>query len=134
MVSSFFAGLPAFRGMWKGGDALARVERLWRRIWPYSDAALQGWLRAQMAIYLGWGSIALAYPALVLLRTSDASTKPILSLVFWAGAAGFIAMIVLIVSIVLFNVPKPLALPSMRDQEGLLVRWCRERRRGTTEQ
>jgi hypothetical protein len=122
------AAVPAFRGMWKGGDGLQRVARLWRRIWPYSEAALQGWLRAQMAIYLGLCFATLAYPAAVLLRTSDGRTNSVLTLVFWTGATGFIAMIATTISLVIFNVPKRLALPALRDQEGLLVGWWRRRR------
>lgn len=130
---ALLAGLPAFRGMWKGGDALTRVERTWRRIWPYSEAALQGWLRAQMAVYLGVCFITLVYPAAVLVRTSNGSTGPILHLALWTGITGFVAMIATTISIVLFNVPKRLALPALRDQEGLLVRWWRLRRRRTPE-
>ena len=131
MTALLLAALPAVRSVWKGGDALARVERTWRRIWPYSEAALQDWLRAQMAVYLGVSFMTLAYPAAVLSRTSDGSIGPIPSLVLWMGITGFVAMIAITISIVLFNVPKRLALPALRDQEGLLVRWWHLRRRRT---
>jgi hypothetical protein len=129
MAAALLAAMPAFRGMWRGGDALAKVERLWRRIWPYSESALQAWLRAQMAVYLGGCSLTLAYPALVLMRTSDGSTSPILSVVAWTGVTGFVTMIAFVISIVMFNVPKRLVIPSLRNQEGLLVRWWRRRSR-----
>jgi hypothetical protein len=129
LAAGLFAGLPAFRGMWKGGQALGRVERLWRRVWPYSEAALQGWLRAQMAVYLAACFLVLAYPAAVLHHTADGSTQPVLSAVLWAGFAGLVSMVVVVISIVLFNVPKRLALPSLREQEGLLVGWWRLRGR-----
>jgi hypothetical protein len=128
MTVALLAALPAFRGMWRGGDALARVERLWRRIWPYSEAALQGWLRAQMAVYIGGWFMTVAYPPAVLLRTSDGPDAPILRAVFWIGATGFIATIAAAISIVLFNVPKRLALPALREQQGLLGGWWHRRR------
>lgn len=133
MVAVLLAALPAFRGIWRGGDALARAEQLWRRIWPYSESALHGWLRAQVAIYLGGWFLAVAYPTSILLRTSDATIRPTVRLFFWATVIGFLAMVALTITIVLFNQPQRLALPQLRDQEGLLTRWWRRRRNHSPE-
>lgn len=125
------AGFPALRGMWKGGDGLARVERGWRRFWPYGEEALQGWLRAQMAVYLVTWFMLITYPAALMVPAASASTRPLVTLVLWIGLAGFVAMVVATISIVLFNAPKRLALPELRDQEGLLTGWIRRRWRRT---
>lgn len=128
MAVALLGALASLRRAWEGGETLARVERTWRSVWPYSEAALQGWLRAQLALVLGGCFMVLAYPAAALSPTEDRSAQTALDLIFWTGVTGFAAMIVMVISIVLFNVPKRLAPPALRDQEGLLSRWWRLRK------
>jgi hypothetical protein len=128
-VALLLEALPAFRAMWTGGEGLARVERLWRRVWPYSEEALQGWLRAQAAVYLGGWFLTFAYLAGVLSHSAEGSTRLVLVLVLRIGFIGFAGAIAMAISIVLFNVPKRLALPSLREQDGLVRSWRLRRRR-----
>jgi hypothetical protein len=128
LITGWLAALLAYRRAWKGGETLAKVERIWRNVWPYSEAALQGWLRAQLAIYIGGSFLLLGYAATVLRPSADASARPNLSMILLIGLIGLVTMFAIAVSIVLFNTPKRLVFPALRDQEGLLVRWWRQRR------
>ena len=130
-TAGWLAALLAYRRAWKGGETLAKVARIWRHVWPYSEAALQGWLRAQLAIYIGGWFLLLGYAAAVVRPTADPSIRPNLSLILLIGFVGLVIMFAIAVSIALFNMPKRLVFPALRNQEGLLVRWWRQRRRQT---
>src|SRR5262245_824075 len=119
--------VPRMRRYWRG-EQPAELERTWRRIWPYGEAALQGWLRAQTAIYIGACFLLLAYLPVVLRPIADDSARPILALLLWVGSAGVVIMVAIAVSIVMFNVPKRVVFPALRDQEGMLMGWWRRRR------
>ena len=118
--------MPRMQKLWSG-EGLADLERNWRRIWPYGEAALQGWLRASVAFYIGGWFVALAYAAAVLLPTAAGSIKPALVLAVWTGTTGLFVMVAIAIAIVLFNAPKRLVFPVLRSQEGMLKAWSRER-------
>lgn len=121
------AAVPRMRRYWSG-EPPADLERALRRIWPYSEAALQGWLRAQTAMYIGAWFLLFAYLSAVLHPSAAQSTRPILAWIVPAAFAGVVVMVAMAASIVLFNVPKRLVFPALREQEGLLIRWWRVRR------
>src|SRR5215213_5033748 len=121
----------AVRGLrraWKDRARLARLERIWRNFWPYSETALQGWLRAQVAISLIGFVLAAMYPVAILFRTTSGSTKLTLALIILLGVVAIVLMVGLVIAVALFNVPRFLVFPAMRDQEGVVVQWWHRRR------
>lgn len=120
---------PRLRRAWNGtGDSLANITRIARSFWPYSEAALQGWVRAQVALYIG-GLFMEVYPAAVLVHTAEVPTKYVLYLIALVGVIGMFFMAAVAAAIVFFNVPKRLVFPPMRSQHGLLRTWRDARRR-----
>lgn len=96
-------------------------------MWPYSEAALQGWLRAQIAIYIaGW--FLLLAPVGILIRYAAPSVRSLVASVAIAAIVGLLMMVAISASIVLFNAPKWLVVPALRDQEGLVSEWRKSRR------
>lgn len=129
LVAFFWTGLllfgvPRMRKYWRG-EPPADIERNLRMIWPYGEAALQGWLRALSTFYIaGWFTL-FGYLALVLYPFTDPAARRMVALVTLAGAVVAAGMAS---SIILFNRPKRIVFPALRDQEGLLTRWWRLRR------
>lgn len=121
---ALIALFPLFRRIWQGGVALDRLEHRWRRIWPYGERLLRGWIRAQVSIYICGYFILFA-----LAGVGIAHTEWPLKLLFAATAlAGFIGVLLMLVStvlIILFNAPKFLVIPRLRSEEGLLTRRAR---------
>jgi hypothetical protein len=127
-TAGLLAVAPRMWSYWRGEEP-ADLERNWRRIWPYGDAALQGWIRAQTTLFLAAWFVLLAYFSAVLRSPAEPSARPIIGLALPIGIIGLFAMVVLAASIVLFNWPKRLVFPALRHQEGLLTSWWRRRRR-----
>lgn len=124
-AAAFLVALPVFRNVWKG-DGLAKFERTWRGFWPYSETALQDLLRASLALYIAVLFVLIAYPSALLLPTAHQPVRFLLGLGTLVGVIGTVGMFGAAICIVLFNSPKRLVFPALRDQEGLLAR----RRRG----
>ena len=124
----FLLTLPRARALWRGGPAIAETERFYRSFWPYSDAALRGWLRAQVAGMLDFMCAYVAGTEAVLKSLVPRGAWPILEMLGVIGLAGVFLMTVAVVSIVLFNMPKLLVIPELRGQEGLVAYWRRSRR------
>jgi hypothetical protein len=112
---------------WRG-EPPVDIERNLRRFWPYSEAALQGWLRALTAAYIAAWFMLFGMLAIVLVPSADQSAGPIVAWIVLASIAGTVAMVAIAASIIMFNWPKRLVFPALREQEGLLSRWWRLRR------
>jgi hypothetical protein len=117
-----------FVGYWQG-VGVDELRNRYLKVWPYGPSALESWLRAQMALYLALVILVVAYGIALLAASSDAEDRPPLKALSALGFVAFAFMAAVAASIVLFNFPKGLALPSLRNQEGLLISWWRARYR-----
>lgn len=120
------AALPSMRRYWKG-EPPTKVEWVWRSIWPYGAAALQGWLRAQTSLFISAWIALPGYIAAVLLPTLERHQRPAVELIVTISFAVVMIMAGVAVCAALFNKPKFLVFPALRQQEGLLVGWWRRR-------
>lgn len=123
-----FGVLPRFRALWRGGEAIVETERFYRRFWPFSDAALQGWLRAQVAILIDFVCIYVAGIGAMLRSLVSPTERLAPELIRLVGLAGLAVMTLIVVSIVLFNAPKRFVIPELRGQRGLVAHWRSSRR------
>lgn len=116
-----------FVGYWRG-RGLEDLRRRYQTFWPYGAAALEGWLRAQLVIYAAGCLLTVGLVLALLLPAADQTTRSVLTQL---GTTIFVALVitcVLVLSIVLFNEPRRLSLPALRNQEGVVSAWWRQRR------
>jgi hypothetical protein len=125
----FVVTLPRYPALWRGGQAIADTERFYRAFWPYGEPALQGWLRAQVAGLLDFAFVFLGGTGAILKPLVPQADRFIPEAMRLIGVGGFGLTTAIVISIVLFNVPKRFVIPEMREQEGLVAHWRRSRRR-----
>lgn len=116
--------LPRIRAIWRGGEALHSLERTWSGMWPYGTRSLRAWVRALIPIY-ACGYFLLFMTVGVFIRQADRQMRPFLAGVALIRVIGTITMVALAASIILFNRPKWLVIPTMRSDDGLLTRVAR---------
>jgi len=113
--------LVRFPAFWRGETAAASLASL-RPIWPLGEPSLHGAVRA--------GGLALVgFPALMV---GALAGKLIAAGAFGQAGVGYLIALACIVgslSVVLFNRPRILVPPSMRDQPGAVVEWRLRRQR-----
>lgn len=125
----FVLTLPRYPALWRGGQAVADTERFYRAFWPYGEQALQGWLRAQVAGLVDFAFLFLGGTGAILKPLVAPADRFIPELMRVVGLAGFILMTAIVISIVLFNIPKRFVIPELRQQDGLVSHWRKGGRR-----
>lgn len=123
-IAGATARLPS---IWKsGGRNAASGFKSW---WPYSSAALGGWLRAMPTGILGGWCFVVTLVGLLVAVYFDEWRAPA-ETVATLGLLGMFGCLVLVASVILFNRPRLLVPPSRRSDAGLVHHWTRRRDRG----
>jgi hypothetical protein len=121
-------GLSLLPRMWaERGQGPAPATR---RRWSFRAARQEGYARSLPAGILALTALVLAMAAEVVNQASAGTLSAVFGrIALWAFIA-FVALTLLAVSVVLFNVPKILVPPVSRDEPGAVTLWWRSRRSG----
>jgi len=113
--------------VWRG-TLPDKVLAMWRTLWPWSEAALRGYVRSAIALSLAGWTLAVAYGLDLFLGEVSGQASNLVDVLIDAALVGTFLLLTAVVLVVLVNRPKFFVPPWMRDDEGLLETWRRNRR------
>ena len=122
MGAILITALSMLPNAWSG-KGLSGLERRMRVFWFWGEGSLQGFRRANTIAIVGGVGLWVAWFAVELLKVIGAPlVRTVLAYQDLVGYIVFLTSLVLMVTVMLFNVPKLVVPPSLRHQAGLLTR------------
>lgn len=121
--------------IWSGEVKFSHASPRW---WSWGQATWRGFVRAvPIGATMGWGGLVVAAWCLLLLSSIQGTAfignglaRAVLEVVFVAGASIAVLAFATSLAILLFNQPKWVVPPSLRNESGALRTWLN--RRGAT--
>jgi len=99
-----------------------------RRRWSFRDARELAYVRGLPSAFLGLTALVVSMLAVVVEEATTGTVSGVARKVALSAGVGFVAFLLIGVSVTLFNRPKLAVPPAARDEPGALALWWRGRR------
>lgn len=120
--------------------ALWQVPKIWRmkadiqrpeatkKWWPFSEALREGFLRGLPVGILAGTALTASMALTAVEEATRGSTSRVAAEAAWIAFLVFVALLLIDLSVTLFNRPKFVVPPATRDEPGAIALWWRSRK------